>query len=153
MSKHDTDFVAWAEEQAQHLRERRFELLDLDNLIDEVDDLAGRHRDALESHLRVAMIHLLKLSYTEGSRAPKQNWRRSVRDARDEVDDLLERYPSLRYYLPKEYATAYRKAKRDAHKQLADYGDSHAPFPDACPWSVEQVLDEGFWPGDVDRAT
>ncbi len=63
MSLYETDFVKWAEEQAALLTERRFDLLDLDHLIEEVDDLAGRHRDALQSQLQVLLIHMLKLAY------------------------------------------------------------------------------------------
>jgi hypothetical protein len=143
---YDTDFVAWADEQATLLRERRFELLDLDNLIEEVEDLAGRHRDALESHLRVAMTHMLKLAYSHGSRDPAGSWQESIHNARKGVRRFLRKYPSLRTHLDSLSQEAYLDAAEDAHDELARYGDTHAPFPEACPWSVQQVLDEGFWP-------
>ena len=66
MSLYETDFVKWAEEQATLLTKRRFDLLDLEHLIEEVDDLAGRHRDALESYFRLILIHLLKGGLYEG---------------------------------------------------------------------------------------
>ena len=130
---YDTDFVAWAEQQAALLTERRFDLLDLDHLIEEVEDLAGRHRDALESHLRVAMIHLLKLTYTQGSTDPERGWQRSVRDARIEARRCLRKYPSLRAHLERLLAEAYSDGAEDAHRQLADFGDTHAPFPEVVP--------------------
>jgi hypothetical protein len=150
---YDTDFVAWADEQAELLRQRRFELLDLDNLIEEVDYLAGKYRDALESHLTTIMTHLLKLAYTEGSRDPERGWRISVRNARKAISRLIDRHPSLGGELvslgsgvSECVQTAYRYARQDAHDELADFGDTHAPFPDTCPWSLQEVLDEGFWP-------
>jgi hypothetical protein len=40
-------------------------------------------------------------------------------------------------------ATAYRPAREDA----ADETDLPlTDFPEACPWTVAQVLDEDFWP-------
>ncbi len=146
MSLYETDFVKWAEEQATLLTERRFDLLDLEHLIEEVDDLAGRHRDALESDLRVILIHLLKLAYTKGSRDPERAWKRSAENARDEIQFLFEDYPSLRNYIAPLSVRAYRKAVVKAHKELRDYGDDHEPFPADCPWTLDEVLDHEFWP-------
>lgn len=146
---YETDFVKWAEQQRDYLIERRFDLLDLEHLIEEVDDLAGRHRNDLESYFRVIFIHLLKLAYTKGSREPERAWKRSVDNARDEIRFLLEDYPSLRQHVTHLSARAYSKALIKAHKELRDYGDDHEPFPESCPWTEEQVLNEAFWPGEL----
>lgn len=146
MSLYETDFVKWAEEQAALLTERRFDLLDLDNLIEEVDDLAGRHRDALQSHLRVIMIHMLKLVYTTGSRDPEQAWRRSIRNARKASHRLIDNYPSLRTHFGPLSERAYVYATEDAHDELSDYGDDHEAFPTSCPWTLDELLNHEFWP-------
>lgn len=146
MSLYETDFVKWAEAQATLLTERRFDLLDLENLIEEVDDLAGRHRDALQSQMQRLLVHLLKLSYTMGTQDPEQTWRRSARNARDEIDKLINRYPSLRNRLQHECTFSYPYAVRAAHNELSDYGDDHEPFPEVCPWALDEVLDHEFWP-------
>ncbi len=146
VSLYETDFVKWAEEQAALLTERRFDLLDLDNLIEEVDDLAGRHRDALQSHLRVIMIHMLKLVYATGSRDPERAWRRSIRNARKAIRRLIDNHPSLNRHLEPLSQRAYAYATEDAHDELSDYGDAHEPFPAACPWTIEELLDHEFWP-------
>jgi Domain of unknown function DUF29 len=39
--------------------------------------------------------------------------------------------------------SAYRDATLEA---VAETGLSGSTFPEACPWTVEQVLDAGFWP-------
>lgn len=146
MSLYETDFVKWAEEQAALLTERRFDLLDLDNLIEEVDDLAGRHRDALQSHLRVIMIHMLKLVYSTGSRDPERAWKRSIRNARKAVRRLIDNHPSLGNQLAPLSERAYAYAKEDAHDELSDYDDGHEPFPEVCPWTLDELLDAEFWP-------
>jgi hypothetical protein len=40
---------------------------------------------------------------------------------------------------------AYRHARADAPDATRL---PPATFPEACPWTVEQVLDEDFWPED-----
>jgi hypothetical protein len=146
MSLYETDFVKWAEEQAALLTERRFDLLDLENLIEEVDDLAGRHRDALQSHLRVIMIHMLKLVYSTGSRNPEHAWKRSIRNARKAIRRLIDNYPSLSTYLEPLSERAYKYATEDAHDELSDYGDDHESFPTSCPWTLDELVHHEFWP-------
>ena len=50
-AQHHTDFVAWADETAKLLRQHRFEEIDLDALVEEVDGLAKRDRKAVRSQL------------------------------------------------------------------------------------------------------
>jgi hypothetical protein len=146
VSLYETDFVKWAEEQAALLTERRFELLDLDNLIEEVEDLAGRHRDALQSQIKVLLIHMLKLTYSAGSQEPETAWKRSIRNARNRIDDLIDDHPSLHTRLVEFCERVYPRAARDAHNELSDYGDDHESFPTDCPWTLDELLDHAFWP-------
>lgn len=55
---YDQDYVIWAYKQASLLKQGQFGELDLANLIEEVEDLGDRHRDALESNLIVLLTHL-----------------------------------------------------------------------------------------------
>jgi hypothetical protein len=87
------------------------------------------------------LLHLLKWRYQPTHRAP--SWRRSIRQARDAIADVLEDSPSLRDYPTGRLPLAYRRARRDA---VEETGLPPATFPDPCPWTVEQVLDEDFWP-------
>ena len=43
-SIYESDFFTWTQEQAQLLRERRFEDLDLDNLVDEVASVGSSEK-------------------------------------------------------------------------------------------------------------
>jgi hypothetical protein len=56
---------------------------------------------------------------------------------------VIEGSPSLRDYPPQRVPLAYRRARRDA---AVDTGLPLATFPETCPWALEQVLDEDFWP-------
>jgi len=59
-SLYQIDFVAWADETAKLLRQHRFEEVDLDALVEEVEGLAKRDHKAMRSQLQRLLIHLLK---------------------------------------------------------------------------------------------
>ncbi len=59
----NTDFALWAEQTAQMLKDGRIADMDLENLIEEVEDLSRRERDALYSNLKMVLLHLLKWEF------------------------------------------------------------------------------------------
>jgi hypothetical protein len=148
MSIYQTDFVRWSETQRDHLIEGRFDLLDLEHLIEEVGDLGKRYHDALKSQLKRLLIHLLKLAYSKGPREPEAQWRLSIGNARDEMQELLEDNPSLRQVVPDYLPVAYQRASGQARRELEAHGDQYERFPDACPWTLEQIQDVCFFPGE-----
>jgi len=89
----------------------------------------------------VLLLHLLKWRHQPGKRGP--SWEASVRVQRYGVEDHLDDNPSLKPLLQQALASAYRKATLEA---VAETGLPSATFPEACPWTVEQVLDGEFWP-------
>jgi Domain of unknown function DUF29 len=54
------DFYSWLMEQARHLREGRFDVLDRNNLAEEIESLGREQFNKLVSALRVLMAHVLK---------------------------------------------------------------------------------------------
>ena len=63
---------------------------------------------------------------------------------RDEIADLIEESPSPADYPATQLSGlkgAYVRGRRDA---AAETGFTH--LPQTCPWTIEQVLDHGFWP-------
>src|SRR5262245_42546917 len=93
----DTDYVEWAKEAAELLRQRRFEELDLENLIEEVEGLAGNVQHSVQSQLRRLLMHLIK--YKIQPEKATASWRYSIVDAAAEIELEVEHSPSLRRYL------------------------------------------------------
>ncbi len=145
--RYDTDFAKWTEEQAAHLTEGRFDLLDMDHLIEEVADLGRRQHDAVKSQLVRLLIHLLKLTYSQGAQEPQRQWRLSIIDAQANLLQLLEDNPSIRPHLETYVLQSYQRACKQAHRELTVYEETHEPFPETCFWTAEQILEEEFWPG------
>ena len=60
---YDTDYNLWVLETVKQLKNKNFNALDLENLIEEVSDLSRRDKKKLKSLLRRLFEHLLKMKY------------------------------------------------------------------------------------------
>ncbi|MGO9721567.1 MAG: DUF29 domain-containing protein, partial [Methylocella sp.] len=109
---------------------------------EEIDSMGRTEKRELVSRLEVLLLHLLKWRYQPDKRSP--SWEASVRVQRYSIEDHLDDNPSLKPLLPQALASAYRKAALEA---VAETGLAGSTFPAACPWTVEEVSDGGFWPG------
>jgi hypothetical protein len=151
-SEYDRDFQAWITSQARALRERRFDALDLDNLIEEVEDLGKAIARELRSRLKILLVHLLKWQYQSAKRS--SSWRLTLGEQRDQIEDLLEENPSLRPQLADAIAKAYASACKTVAREMKLAGHrAHATFPAQCPWSLAEILDDGFLPSPARPAS
>jgi Domain of unknown function DUF29 len=139
-SLYDTDFSSWTQTQAEALRAKDWAALDVEHLAEEIEDLGISIQHAIESHLERLLLHLLKLRYDPATR-PRRVWRLTVVQARHEIAKLAkggpQHHPAI--YLPEAYRHARRFAAVAMDRPLAD-------FPEACPWPIERVFDEDFFP-------
>ena len=89
---YDTDFSAWADKTAQLLAKRRFEEVDLDALIEEVEGLGISQRREYRSYLLRIIEHLLKWTYAPASifARNERGWRLSINNPRRAIVALLE---------------------------------------------------------------
>jgi hypothetical protein len=143
-TSYEHDFYAWSFEQARVLREDRPAALDWENLAEEVESLGGSIRHAVRSKLTVIVSHLLKLKYQPKKRSP--SWLASIATQRADVQALLEESPSLRQQVPEILVATYRTASRVASFEMGWSKREKRMLPDECPFTVEQVLDDEFFP-------
>ncbi len=143
---YDQDFHAWAQQQARALQAKDWAALDLNNLIEEVQDLAGRHRDALGSELKRLLVHLLKWHHQPTHSS--ESWLDSLEHARQAIDEVIDDHPSLAEYpqalLPKAYQRARRQAARETKRPLTT-------FADHCLWDLNDIRCEGWLPPDIEE--
>lgn len=137
-SLYEADFNLWLEKQAVALRQGRFEDLDIENLVEEIESLARSDKRALRSHLRVLLLHLLKWKYQSDHR---RSWQASIYNSRQEIQELLVDSPSLKPYIIEVLATCYQNASVNA---VAETGLALTTFPKQCPFSLEEVLNIDF---------
>ena len=140
-----TDVRAWALAQAELLRARRFDALDIANIAEEIESLGNEQVHAVESHLIVLVEHLLKLAVS-ADREPRRQWRLSVINARNAIARRLKKNPSLRRELPDMFADIWSDAHQAAAAGLREAEE--ALVPPAPPSTLMEVLDPAFFPGD-----
>ena len=143
MTSYDSDIAAWSDEQARLIRAGRFDLLDLEHLADEIEDVGKSERRELASRLAVLLAHLLKWQHQPERRGA--SWEATIRHQRDRLRRRLDKAPSLRPLLvdPDWIADAWDDAIEQAS---AENGAGVDTFPDNCPWSPVDVLQEGWTP-------
>ena len=138
---YDEDFHVWAGRQAALLRARRFEDLDLANLIEEIDDLAGARWSAVQNSARVVMEHLLKLQHGPAT-DPRNGRRATVREHRSRLE--VDLTPRLRRMLAEGLPHIYDIARRNAAGSMRDHGEHAAAgaLPETCPYGLDRITDD-----------
>jgi hypothetical protein len=141
-SLYERDLYAWAKEQAAHLRARRLEALDLPNLAEEVEDLAGTLHRSLRSRIRTIIEHLLKLQHSPATE-PRAGWRQTVRVQRDDLRDELT--AALRREVAGELEQLYAQARDRTAAAMLDHGEKQAAaaLPPTCPYDLDLIA--GDW--------
>jgi Domain of unknown function DUF29 len=139
---YEEDLYAWSHDQAALLRAGRFDALDLEHLIEQVEDLAGSLRSAVRSRATTVMEHLLKLQHSPAQN-PRVAWRETVRTQRTRL--LNDLTPSLQRHLADRLPELYARARHDAEGSLRDHGEQDAAdaLPATCPYTLDQIT--GDW--------
>jgi hypothetical protein len=145
--RYDDDFYAWTQYQAEVLRsmpapDNRF---DRENVAEEIEDLGKNYRDAARSQVRRILEHFLKLAYSPAG-DPRYGWRGSIIDARAELDDKLS--PTLRHDILGGVGKLYATARKRVATDLQEHGeqDAAALLPAECPYTLDQILAEDWYP-------
>jgi len=144
---YDTDLLLWTNRQVELLRTKKFDLLDLDNIISELEYQVRKDKREVMHRLIGLMTHLLKYKYQP--QRISASWTRTIIGHRREVTGILHDMPSLRPAIDDYVANGYPKALRDAIRETRLPG---ATFPKENPFTVQQILDEDFWPGENEKA-
>ena len=142
---YDDDVVAWAEQQAALIRTRQWSLVDVDNIAEEIEDVAKSDKRALRNHMVVLLAHLLKWAYQPVRRGG--SWTRTIGMQRSAIEDAVEDSPSLRGLLenPNWLATTYQRAVRGAKHEAGLKN-----LPAELPWKLGEVMDFDFFPPPAD---
>ena len=138
---YESDFYAWAMEQAALLRARRFDAADVDNIAEEIESMGRSERRELVNRLSALLLHLLKWRFQPGFRSP--SWRSTIREQRIRLRSHLKDNPSLKAKLDESFAEAYDLAVIGAARET---GLAESEFPKSPPYRYEQAADEAFWP-------
>ena len=140
---YENDYYAWTLDQARRLRalagDNRIDAL---NLAEEIEDLGKSELKSVQSYVERILEHFLKIQFS-GLPEPVRHWRREIRSFRRRLNEELTR--SIRNKVQSTLEDRYWHACDEASKSL-DEEAFEARLPKHCPYTLEQVLDETWFP-------
>jgi hypothetical protein len=139
VAAYDSDLVLWAAEQAALLRARKFDALDIENLAQEVEDLAKSQRRELTGRVRTILEHMIKLEISPAN-YPRFDWNDTIRREREDTKDLLDDNPSLTREVGGIIHRQIPAAQRRAAASLKDHGEQPRSGAVSQTYTPEMVL-------------
>jgi Domain of unknown function DUF29 len=140
-SLYNQDFYAWTLHTAKLLRQGKFKEIDMSHIAEEIESMGGRERREFGNRLALLIMHLLKWQFQVANRG--NSWRYTIKEQRMQITELLEDSPSLKHELSFKLNQAYQKALVMA---VLETGLDESVFPKECPYTLDQCLDEQFFP-------
>ncbi len=141
---YEQDFYAWTAQQADLIKRKAFDKLDVKHLREELIIMGASEKRELESRLEKLLMHLLKWKY-QPTYINKKSWERTIKEQRKKLQRHLKDNPSLTNpsTLNERFIEAYETAILLAAEET---GLDESQFPISCEWDMRQILDDGFYP-------
>jgi len=160
---YEKDFYLWVQENLRLLKNKEYELVDWENLLEEIEYMARKELRSVISLMAVIMEHLYKWENYRESAYMGSGWKKSILNARKELIDLFDEMPSLKRAAQEKDSLnkAWRRAvnslivwfDEDENKNLAKKYFGRLPteedFPKDCPYTFEQVMEYKPWLEEV----
>jgi hypothetical protein len=138
---YEIDAHLWLEETIKVLRENRLNELDIEDLIEELESLSRNDKAKVARFLELIIIHLLLCQFWRAEAEYNLNhWKTELISFRSQIERLLT--TNLRNYLENELPKIYKQALKYV-KQKTEF---KVNFPQDCPYTLEQLLDEDWLP-------
>jgi hypothetical protein len=138
---YEEDFYAWTIEQANLLRSGNFSTIDAANIAEEIESMGRGDRREIKSRLVVLVMHLLKWRHQPAARS--RSWLATIDEQRLQIEGILKESPSLRPMAAAMIPEAHSIARA---RTIAETGLADEAFPQACPFTPEEVLSQTFLP-------
>lgn len=146
MTDPNEDYYGWTQETIEKLRQGRLSEVNVDDLIEELEDMAKGERRELRNRLAVLLAHLLKWQYQPTRQG--RSWRATIKEQRYQIGLLLSNSPSLKPVLEETLAEAYPSAVQRAVRETDLDEDTFPATFEQTDWTWEQVLDSEFYSGE-----
>lgn len=138
---YDTDFHAWANEQAALLRAGKLAQADVENIAEEIESIARAETRELVSRLEALFAQLLRWHKQPVLRS--RHFELLIEQMRLRVEDHLAESPSLLSRMNEVIPRSYRYAVYEVARETDQDLDA---FPAECPFSFDEAMHPEFWP-------
>ncbi|MFZ8863236.1 MAG: DUF29 domain-containing protein, partial [Thermocrinis sp.] len=82
---YEKDFYLWVIENLKLLKNKEYDLVDWENLLEEIEDMGQRYLDSTISHMKTILEHLHKWEHFRYRGYVGHSWIKSINNARDEL--------------------------------------------------------------------
>jgi hypothetical protein len=134
---YEQDFYAWTQRQVELLQAGRWNELDIENLIEEIESLGKQQRQELRNRLGVLLGHLLKWRYQPEARS--RSWTATIREQRRRIQEHVQDNPSLKSYLPEAITRGYQDGLDLVERETPIEMET---LPQTCPFSLSEIFEE-----------
>ena len=135
---YEKDYVAWLQDQAEKLRSPERNTLDWQTLAEELEEMVDERKYKAESFLIQLLSHLLLYAYWKHPYY-LPHWTDEIDNFRLELS-LLFRSKVIYNHALERFGYCYQKALGKASRK------SGLTLPVDCPWTIEKILDEDWFP-------
>ena len=140
-SLYDIEYDQWLVQTISLLKENRFNELDKDHLINELEYFSRRDKKTVERFLEQIIRHLLLWQYWTAEHDYNANhWQAEIMSFRTQINEDLTQ--NLRNHLQENQVKIYEKALNYV-KQKTGY---EVDFPENCPYTLDQLLEMNWLP-------
>jgi hypothetical protein len=153
---YEKDFYLWVQENLKLLEEKKYDLVDWENLLEEIRDLGEWYVDRVIDLMTDILENLYRWeNFREED--TKNDWIERINNARNELDLILMRHPSIKAKAQENIQTAWELAVQSLIDWFEEPKNHHLAkkcfgrfptkedFPKECPYSFQQILDYEPW--------
>jgi hypothetical protein len=156
---YEKDFYLWVMENLKLLKNKEYELVDWENLLEEIEYMARKELRSVISLMAVIMEHLYKWENYRESAYMGSGWKKSILNARKELINLFDEMPSLKRVAQEKESLnkAWRRAvnslitwfkeEEDLAQKYFGRFPTEEDFPKECPYTFEQITEYEPWIG------
>lgn len=139
-SLYETEYDRWLTATIELLKERQFDRLDRQHLIEELEASRRSEKSAVKNLLLQIIIHLLLYQFWKKQQARNRNhWAGEIITFRVQLEDKLT--INLRNLLAIELESIYQNARLIVQKKT---GLDNLPV--SCPYPLDRLLDKPWFP-------
>ncbi|WP_299227914.1 DUF29 domain-containing protein [Sulfurihydrogenibium sp.] len=154
---YEKDYYRWVNENLQLLKEKKYDSVDWENLLEEIEDLGRKHLESVISYMAIILQHLYKIDNFKIYEYSGKSWINSVLHARKSLEKLFLEYPSLKQKAVENIEKAWKRAvidlvywfQRPENEELAKKFFGRLPtekdFPEKCPYTYKQIFEYKPW--------
>lgn len=156
---YEKDFYLWVQENLRLLQEKKYDLVDWENLLEEIRCLGEWYIDRAIDLMTDILENLYRWENFRDSEDEGHRWISSINNARNELDVILIRQPTVKAKAQERenIQTAWELAvysliswftEPKNHQRAKKYFGrfpTEEDFPKECPYSFEQILEYNPW--------